>query len=243
MRKIIPTIGLLLTLMQFACGGSGTTPTTPSTPTTPPPTTPPPTTPPPTTPTPPPPAAPSAPTGLEAIAGNAQIALTWSATADATSYVLERSTTSGGPYTQISTPSSSSYTDTGVVNGTTYYYVVIAVNSAGQSAPSAEVSATPDLALTAPSAPTGLSAAPGNAQVGLKWTVSTGASSYHVKRATVSAGPYAVIATQTPASFIDTALANGTTYYYVVSATNSAGGSGNSSQVSAMPAIRCSPTP
>ena len=243
MRKIIPAIGLLLTLLQFACGGSGTTPTTSSTPTTPSQATPPPATPPSTTPTPPPPDAPSAPTGLEAIAGNAQIALTWSATADATSYVLERSTSSGGPYTQISTPGSSSYTDTGVVNGTTYYYVVIAVNSAEQSAASAEASATPDLAATAPSAPTGLSAVAGNAQVDLKWTVSTGASSYHIKRATVSGGPYAIIATQTPASFIDSGLANGTTYYYVVSALNSAGGSGNSSQVSSKPAVLCSPTP
>jgi hypothetical protein len=220
MRNSISVIGLTLTLL--ACGGGGMVPTTPTSPT-------------PTNPN-PPPAAPGAPTGVQATAGNAQIALTWSAAAGATSYVVERGSTSGGPYTQISTPSSSSYTDTGVVNGTTYYYVIIAVNSIGQSAPSAEASATPDSAVTVPAAPTGLAAAAGNAQVGLTWTVSAGASSYHVKRATVSGGPYAVIATQAAASFIDTGLTNGITYYYVLSAVNSAGESSNSSQVAATPA-------
>jgi hypothetical protein len=51
--------------------------------------------------------------------------------------------TSGGPYTQIAAPTSPSYTDTGLVNGTTYYYVVSAVNSVGESANSVQVSATP----------------------------------------------------------------------------------------------------
>ena len=141
----------------------------------------------------------------------------------ATSYVLERGTTSGGPYTQIGTATSVSYTDTGVTNGTAYYYVVIAVNSAGQSARSTEVSATPDSMTTVPPVPAGLTASAGNAQVGLTWTLSAGASSYHVKRATVSGGPFTVIATPTPASYTDMGLTNGTTYFYVVSALDSAG--------------------
>ncbi len=92
-----------------------------------------------------------APAGLKASAGNAQITLSWSASAGATSYVLERGITSGGPYSQIGTATSVSYTDTGITNGTAYYYVVIAVNSAGQSAPSTEASATPDSMTTVPS--------------------------------------------------------------------------------------------
>ena len=45
-----------------------------------------------------------------------------------------RSTTSGGPYAQVGAPGSTTYTDTGLTNGTTYFYVVSASNTAGQSA-------------------------------------------------------------------------------------------------------------
>jgi hypothetical protein len=86
---------------------------------------------------------PSAPTGLTAAAGNAQVALSWTASSGATGYNVKRSTTSGGPYTQIASPSATNYSDTGLTNGTTYYYVVSAVNSAGESADSTQVSATP----------------------------------------------------------------------------------------------------
>src|SRR3984957_8549988 len=70
-----------------------------------------------------PPQAPSAPVGLQAVAANAQVALSWSATAGATSYHVKRSTTSGGPYTQVSASASTSFTDTGLTNGTAYFYV------------------------------------------------------------------------------------------------------------------------
>ena len=62
------------------------------------------------------------------------------------------------------------------------------------------------------------------------------ASSYNVKRATVSSGPYTTIASGVAApSYSDTTVANGSTYYYVVSAANSCGASPNSTQVSATP--------
>ena len=86
---------------------------------------------------------PSAPSGLVATVGNGQVSLTWNAAAGANSYNVKRSTTSGGPYTTISSPITTSYTDTSVSNGTTYYYVVSAVNSAGESANSTQASATP----------------------------------------------------------------------------------------------------
>src|SRR5271157_3978303 len=57
---------------------------------------------------------PAAPRGLKATAGNAQVALTWNASAGATSYKVKRSTTSGGPYTVVSSPAVTSYTDTGL---------------------------------------------------------------------------------------------------------------------------------
>ncbi len=86
----------------------------------------------------------AAPAGLAALPGDAQVALTWNASANANAYNLKRSTTSGGPYTVIaSNIVGLTFTDTTAVNGTTYYYVVNAVNTVGQSADSAQASATP----------------------------------------------------------------------------------------------------
>ena len=86
--------------------------------------------------------APSAPTGLTATAANAQVNLTWNASASATGYYVKRSTSSGTEV-QIAAQSATAYSDNSVSNGITYYYVVSAYNSYGQSANSAEVSGTP----------------------------------------------------------------------------------------------------
>jgi fibronectin type 3 domain-containing protein len=181
-------------------------------------------------------AIPSAPSGLQAAAGDAQVSLTWNASNGATSYNVKRANTTGGPYTIVGSPTTSSFTNAGLTNGTKYFYVVSAVNSTGESANSAEVNATPATPVTPPAAPTGLQATAGNAQVSLNWTASAGATSYHVKRGTTSGGPYTQVAAPTVNSFTDTGLTNGTTYYYVVSALNAAGESANSAQASATPA-------
>ena len=65
---------------------------------------------------------------------------------------------------------------------------------------------------------------------------SLGATRYIVKRATTSGGPYATIAPNVKgAGYTDMTALNGTTYYYVVSAANSLGESGNSNEASATP--------
>jgi len=179
--------------------------------------------------------APAAPSGLTAKGGNAEVTLGWSASAGATSYIVKRGTAAAGPYTQIGTSASTSYTATGLSNGTAYFFVVLAVNTAGSSAPSGDATATPSAAVTAPAAPSGVTATDGNAQVTLSWTASAGATSYHVKRATTSGGPYTVVAMPTSVSYVDTGLMNGSTFYYVVSAVNSVGESSNSSQVTGKP--------
>jgi CubicO group peptidase (beta-lactamase class C family) len=88
---------------------------------------------------------PSAPSGLTAVAGNGQVALSWSASPGATDYNIYRSTTSGGEgATPVSTGvTSTSFTDTGLTAGTTYFYQITAVNAVGESAKSNEVSSTP----------------------------------------------------------------------------------------------------
>ena len=89
---------------------------------------------------------PSAPVGLTAAGGVGQVSLAWQSVAGATSYNVKRATVSGGPYTLVSTPGAvtgTSYIDTAVTNGTTYYYVVTAVGAGGEGASSNEASATP----------------------------------------------------------------------------------------------------
>jgi fibronectin type 3 domain-containing protein len=184
---------------------------------------------------------PTAPAGLQTSAGNAHVSLTWSVSANATGYYVKRSTTSGGPYTQIAGTGSTSFTDTGVANGTKYFYVVSAYNSAGESASSAEASATPSASVTIPSVPSGLQATPGNAQITLTWNTSNGAISYNLKRATTAGGPYMTIGSPTISSFTNTGLTNGNSYFYVVSALNAAGESANSGEVTATPMASVTP--
>jgi aryl-phospho-beta-D-glucosidase BglC (GH1 family) len=89
------------------------------------------------------PTPPAAPTGLTATAGNAQVALSWSASATATNYYVKRSTTSGSGYVNIATNASLAFTNTGLNNGTLYYFVVSALNGSGEGANSTEASARP----------------------------------------------------------------------------------------------------
>jgi fibronectin type 3 domain-containing protein len=86
---------------------------------------------------------PSAPAILAATAGNAQVALTWTASSTANNYNLKRAVTNGGPYTLLANLATTNFTDTAVVNGTNYYYVVSSLNPAGESTNSASAAATP----------------------------------------------------------------------------------------------------
>jgi hypothetical protein len=90
---------------------------------------------------------PAAPTGLVATAGSGQVSLDWNdnTEADLQGYDVYRGTAAGGPYSKANAAmvASSSYTDTGLTNGSQYFYVVRAVGPGGSSAPSAEASATP----------------------------------------------------------------------------------------------------
>ena len=88
------------------------------------------------------PAAPATPTGVTVSPGSAKVYLKWDAVSGATAYQVKRATTSGGPYTMIASPTANNYTDTGVANCSTYYYVVSATNSIGTSTNSLEETAT-----------------------------------------------------------------------------------------------------
>jgi len=182
------------------------------------------------------PTVPAAPTSLTATAGNGQVSLSWSASSNATSYVVYRATTAGGEgAAPIATGiTSTTYTNSGLTNGTTYYYKVAAVNSIGTSGQSNEASAKPG---AAPSAPTGLTATAGTAQVALAWSATSGASSYNAYRSTTvgGEGSTAIATGITSTTYTNTGLTNGTTYFYKVAAVNSFGTSGQSNEASATP--------
>jgi hypothetical protein len=106
------------------------------------------------------------PAGLTATAGDAQVSLSWPASVGASGYHVKRAMVDGGPYETFACPSGTSIVDTGLVNGTTYYYTVSAAytsgpGAGGESANSVQVSATPQggaptVQVTVQTSPTGL---------------------------------------------------------------------------------------
>ncbi len=180
------------------------------------------------------------PTGLNAVAGDRQVTLSWNPpTGGATSYNIYWSTTSGVTKStglNISNVTSP-FVHTGLTNGTMYYYVVTAVVDT-ESPESAQVSARPLYFLTPPAAPAGLTAAPADGQVTISWNGDSTAPSYNIywsmaSGVTKSTGTKISNVTS---PYIHTGLTNGMTYYYVVTAVNSAGESADSAEVSATPA-------
>ncbi|HWG21635.1 MAG TPA: fibronectin type III domain-containing protein [Terracidiphilus sp.] len=178
------------------------------------------------------------PAGLAASAGDSKVSLTWTAVTGATSYNVYYSSTSGvttANGTKVST-SQPSTTITGLVNGTTYYFIVTALNSAGESGAAAAVSAKPLPVVS--SAPIGLNAVSGDGQVTLTWTAVSGATSYNVYYSTAT-GVTPANGTKasgiTAATTTITGLTNGTAYYFIVTAVNLGGESAASAEANAKP--------
>jgi subtilisin family serine protease len=183
---------------------------------------------------------PGAPTGVAATPGDEQVQVGWSAPASdggaaVTAYRVFRD---GVQVHQTANGSTTTFTDTGRTNGSTYEYEVSAVNVAGEGPRSTPpVAATP---LELADAPTGVQATPGNAQVQLSWTAPTDTgglpiTSYRVFR---NGGLTAVHQTAdgSTLSWTDTGRTNGTTYTYTVAAVTGAGqGATSSPPASATP--------
>ena len=110
---------------------------------------------------------PGAPTGLSAKPGNTQVSLSWTAPASngasqVSGYnVFEGTTADLSRNAPVANVTGTTVTLPALINGTTYYFWVAAVNGVGEGPPSNEVSAVP---LTVPGAPTGLTATPGNSR-------------------------------------------------------------------------------
>ena len=185
----------------------------------------------------------SAPSDFTTTAGDTKVTFSWTAVSGASSYTLYWGTTTGitSSSTTIRNISTNSYSHTGLSNGTTYYYKVAAVNSAGTGTLSSELSAAPasssdnSSSSTTLSAPSGLSASGAAAQVALDWTAVSGASSYTMywdNSTGVSTSSNAITSISTD-NYTHSSLDNGTAYYYKVATVNSAGTGTLSSEVNA----------
>ncbi|WP_028547401.1 dockerin type I domain-containing protein [Paenibacillus sp. UNC451MF] len=104
----------------------------------------------------------NAPANLLAHAGDGSVGLSWDTVTGATYYKVKRSTQSGGSFATVAgNVYSSSYTDSNVINGITYYYVITAANDKLESAPSLQASAKPEAA-SLPVSSISVSSASGN---------------------------------------------------------------------------------
>jgi len=169
---------------------------------------------------------PAAPTNLSATPGDGQVALSWDGSAGADFYNVYRGT--GGNYYWQASPTSTSWTDTSVTNGTTYWYYVTAENAAGESSQSNVVSATPQAAPQPPGQAANPSPANGATAVSvnadLSWSAGSGATSYDVyfgQDSTPDSGEFQ--GNQTGTTFDPGTLANDTTYYWRIDSVNAAG--------------------
>lgn len=166
-----------------------------------------------------------------------QITVTWGAVPGAASYSVYRSTTAGVLGSKVASPQAPllSYADAGLTASTAYYYSVTATNAVvTESAASTQVQGTTQaqaVVVTIPSAPSGLSAsATSDTQITVSWSAAAGATSYNVYRSTTQGQQGSKVSTTTAptVSLADAGLTASTTYYYGVTAVNSAGESGTS---------------
>ncbi|WP_416978050.1 pectinesterase family protein [Streptomyces sp. T028] len=183
--------------------------------------------------------APDAPTNLAATSGSGSVELTWSgASGDTVAFQVWSASSADGTYQKLVTTDEGWYLDISAPVGSDTYYKVYAVDAAGNVSAPATVSGRPLTPpdTTAPDAPTGLAATGGDREVKLSWTASTAddTTAYRVYRSTSPDVAFTddnrVTGNIAATSYTDTfEVADGTTYYYAVTAVD---GSGNESALS-----------
>lgn len=151
------------------------------------------------------------------------VKLKWGPESGASHYSLYRSTTSGSGYSLVYQGDATSFTDKGLVTGTTYYYVATYTTTLGTSLNSDEVKATTvTVKVAAPSGITLLGSYP--EAIDLSWTGVPGADSVNLYRSSSANGRYTRVAGGlTAGTYNNTGLTEDTTYYYELASVNGAG--------------------
>jgi cellulose 1,4-beta-cellobiosidase len=182
---------------------------------------------------------PSTPTGVTATATSSSIRITWNSVSGATKYRLYAAMTPYGTGLDVGNHfeevTGTSYNDTWPEAGETWYYKVSAVNSAGEGPQSAVVSARITSSggggggTSIPNPPYGImirSASTTRTSLTIEWDASLQATGYKLYRSTSSSGTFTSVYSGSSTTYTNTGLSPNTTYYYKVTATNSAGESG-----------------
>ncbi len=201
---------------------------------------------------------PDAPSNVAAIAKDGAVEITWDTNldtaAEATSYNLYwaseagitkdnyQSKADGQKVEQVTSP----HTQSGLTNGTTYYFIVTALNANGESTESDEKSATPTVSTSPPDAPSNVAATAKDGAVEITWDADAGATSYNLylaSEAGITKDNYqsktdGQKVEQVTSPYTQSGLTNGTTYYFVVTGVNPAGESTESAEASATPAAQ-----
>ena len=185
---------------------------------------------------------PPPPTGLSSTIVDHQVVLSWTASAGATSYEIQRQIVLlPGETVAVGSSTGTTFKDTDDLANAiflSYRYVVLARNGAGKSAPSDEhVVSLPPL----PSAPTNFSAVAYDQKVLLAWNHVPGNMGYIIGKSYNPGGPYTEFDTSTDAKFTDSGLTNGVTYYYAVRAKGVSGKGAYSSEMKATPVSTATP--
>jgi fibronectin type 3 domain-containing protein len=144
--------------------------------------------------------------------------VSWGGVTGVTGYEIWSAVGADSGYTKLVTTTSTTYTGSGLVTGTAYYYKIRAYRTIGEEtyygAFSSTVSAVPTLEIVA----NAQAAASGFASINLSWSEVSGADGYQIWRAVGADSGYAPLTTSASAAYSDSGLSTGTTYYYKVRA-------------------------
>jgi hypothetical protein len=158
------------------------------------------------------------PTLSAASAGYNSVKLTWNAIAAVKGYELCRATSSGGQYTRVKALAGTSFTDTSLIPGKTYYYKVRAYKIVGTKTIYGDYSGIKS-AKPVPAVPLNVKAARvSSSKIKITWGEVSGATKYEVHRASSLTGKYSLVCTTSAKKFTNTRLTKGKTYYYKVRA-------------------------
>ncbi len=193
---------------------------------------------------------PNAPQNFQASAGIDNISLSWQSPTinggmTITAYKIYRGDVSNGEALLILLDNVTNYTDTEIVRGQIYYYLVSAVNPTGEGPLSSEISAA---SFNIPSYPVNLTASAGIGKVFLSWgaPISNGGVTdiqYIVYRGIIPGDITYLATVENAQNYTDTNVVNGHTYYYKISAKNLMGESSLTVEVNAIPIIESTPPP
>jgi len=183
---------------------------------------------------------PGAPTGVSGVAGDGQVVVSWSAPSSnggsaVTGYTV---TASGGVSRTCTTTGALSCTVTGLANGTSYTFTVVATSAVGNSVASvASAAVTP---ATVPGAPTGVSGEAGDTSIAVSWLApsSDGGSAVTGYMVTASGGGSRTCTTATLSCTVN-GLTSGTSYTFTAVATNARGDSGASVASAPVTSLSC----